>query len=77
MEKGANMFSSGGCGMRELYATKWMTQSVRMVCAYFQTEYLRMNWAKGAEWFHHTFADADSAINTMTWQNAGRSGIDQ
>ncbi len=64
-------------GMRELYATGWMTQSVRMVVASFLTEYLRVNWVKGCEWFHYTLVDADSAINPMMWQNAGRSGIDQ
>jgi len=64
-------------GMRELYATGWMTQSVRMVVALFLTEYLRVNWVKGCEWFHYTLVDADSAINAMMWQNAGRSGIDQ
>ncbi len=64
-------------GMRELYATGWMTQSVRMVVASFLTEYLRCDWKKGCEWFHYTLVDADSAINAMMWQNAGRSGIDQ
>lgn len=64
-------------GMRELYKTGWMTQSVRMVVASFLTEYLRVNWVKGCEWFHYTLVDADSAINAMMWQNAGRSGIDQ
>jgi deoxyribodipyrimidine photo-lyase len=59
-------------GMRELYATGWMTQSVRMVVASFLTEYLRVNWTKGCEWFHYTLVDADSAINAMMWQNAGR-----
>jgi len=54
-----------------------MTQSVRMVVASFLTEYLRVNWVKGCEWFHYTLVDADSAINSMMWQNAGRSGIDQ
>jgi deoxyribodipyrimidine photo-lyase len=64
-------------GMRELYATGWMTQSVRMVVASFLVEYLRVNWVKGCEWFHYTLVDADSAINAMMWQNAGKSGIDQ
>jgi len=64
-------------GMRELYTTGWMTQSVRMIVASFLTEYLRVNWTKGCEWFHYTLVDADSAINAMMWQNAGRSGIDQ
>jgi len=63
--------------MRELYATGWMTQSIRMVVASFLVEYLRVNWTRGAEWFHYTLVDADSAINAMMWQNAGRSGIDQ
>lgn len=64
-------------GMRELYHTGWMTQSIRMVVASFLTEYLRVNWVKGCEWFHYTLVDSDSAINAMMWQNAGRSGIDQ
>ena len=64
-------------GMRELYATGWMTQCVRMVVASFLTEYLRVNWVHGCEWFHYTLVDGDSAINAMMWQNAGRSGIDQ
>mmetsp|Transcript_12245 Transcript_12245/g.20173 ORF Transcript_12245/g.20173 Transcript_12245/m.20173 type:complete len:370 (+) Transcript_12245:215-1324(+) len=64
-------------GMRELWQTGWMTQSVRMVVASFLVEYLRVNWVRGAKWFHYTLVDADSAINSMMWQNAGRSGIDQ
>lgn len=31
-------------GMRELWATGWMQQSVRMVCAAFLTEYLNIPW---------------------------------
>lgn len=54
-----------------------MNQSVRMVVASFLVEYLRIDWVKGCEWFHYTLVDADSAINAMMWQNAGRSGIDQ
>jgi hypothetical protein len=45
--------------------------------ASFLVEYLRVNWVKGCEWFHYTLVDADSAINAMMWQNAGKSGIDQ
>ena len=50
---------------------------VRMVCASFLVEYLRVSWVDGAEWFADTLCDADPAINAMMWQNAGRSGIDQ
>lgn len=64
-------------GMRELYMTGWMTQSLRMVVASFLVEYLRVSWVEGCKWFHYTLADADSAINAMMWQNAGKCGIDQ
>ncbi|CAB9513237.1 Deoxyribodipyrimidine photo-lyase [Seminavis robusta] len=64
-------------GMRELYKTGWMTQTVRMVVASFLVEYLRVHWARGCEWFHYTLVDADTAINAMMWQNAGKCGIDQ
>lgn len=62
-------------GMRELWATGWMQQSVRMVAATFLTEYLSLPWSAGAAWFHDTLVDADLAINGMMWQNAGKSGL--
>jgi hypothetical protein len=33
--------------MRELWATGWMQQSVRMVCAAFLVEYLSLHWVHG------------------------------
>lgn len=72
-KKGRTGYPLVDAGMRELWATGWMTQSIRMVCASFLVEYLRVNWTRGAEWFHYTLVDADSAINSMMWQNAGRS----
>ena len=50
---------------------------MRMLCASFLVEYLGVSWVEGARWFHATLVDADVAINSMMWQNAGRSGIDQ
>ena len=64
-------------GMRQLRAEGWMPQTVRMVCASFLVEYLRVRWQDGMEHFHEELVDADSAINAMMWQNCGRSGIDQ
>ena len=64
-------------GMRELWQTGWMQQNARMCCALFLTEYLNISWAEGAAWFHDTLFDADLAINSMMWQNAGKSGLDQ
>lgn len=76
-KKGKTGYPIVDAGMRELYATGWMTQSIRMVTASFLVDYLRVSWIKGCEWFHYTLVDADSAINAMMWQNAGKSGIDQ
>jgi hypothetical protein len=63
--------------MRELWATGWVQQNMRMVSACFLTEYLNINWTEGARWYEDTLVDADLAINSMMWQNAGRSGADQ
>ena len=76
-KSGTTGFPMVDAGMRELYSTGWMHQSVRMVCAAFLTEFLNQHWRKGHDWFAHTLVDADVAINAMMWQNAGRSGIDQ
>ncbi|KAL3911791.1 MAG: hypothetical protein SGILL_007144, partial [Bacillariaceae sp.] len=75
--KGQTGFPIVDAGMRELYETGWMTQTIRMVVASFLVEYLRVNWTRGCEWFHYTLVDADHAINPMMWQNAGKSGVDQ
>mmetsp|Transcript_10509 Transcript_10509/g.17472 ORF Transcript_10509/g.17472 Transcript_10509/m.17472 type:complete len:693 (-) Transcript_10509:35-2113(-) len=76
-QRGMTGYPMVDAGMRELYLTGWMPQTVRMICASFLVEYLRVSWVDGEDWFHDTLCDADSAINAMMWQNAGRSGIDQ
>ena len=76
-QRGQTGYPMVDAGMRCLYATGWLHQSVRMVCASFLVEYLGVSWVHGARWFHETLVDADLAINSMMWQNAGRSGIDQ
>lgn len=63
--------------MRQLWATGWLQQSVRMVVACFLVEYLQLPWTAGAAWFHDTLVDADAAINSMSWQNAAACGLDQ
>jgi deoxyribodipyrimidine photo-lyase len=76
-QRGVTGYPIVDAGMRELWKTGWMCQSVRMVVASFLVEYLRCNWVEGEKWFFDTLVDSDSAINAMMWQNAGRSGIDQ
>lgn len=76
-QAGQTGFPLVDAGMRELWHTGYMHQNVRMVVACFLTEYLNYHWVHGARWFHDTLVDADLAINSMMWQNAGKSGLDQ
>jgi deoxyribodipyrimidine photo-lyase len=63
-------------GMRELWATGWMHNRVRMVAASFLVKHLRQPWLCGAEWFWDTLVDADLASNTLGWQWTAGCGAD-
>ncbi|MCF3648730.1 cryptochrome/photolyase family protein [Synoicihabitans lomoniglobus] len=63
-------------GMRELWATGWMHNRVRMVVASFLVKHLRLPWQRGAEWFWDTLVDADLASNTLGWQWSAGCGAD-
>ena len=76
-QKGQTGYPLVDAGMRQLWTTGWMQQNTRMAVACLLTEYLNTNWIHGAQWFHDTLVDADVAINSSMWQNAGKSGLDQ
>lgn len=63
-------------GMRELRATGWMHNRVRMVAASVLTKHLRMHWLHGARWFWDTLVDADLGNNTLGWQWVAGTGVD-
>ncbi|NBB79265.1 MAG: deoxyribodipyrimidine photo-lyase [Verrucomicrobia bacterium] len=63
-------------GMRELYATGWMHNRVRMVVSSFLVKHLLQDWREGARWFWDTLVDADLASNTLGWQWSGGCGAD-
>ncbi|MBA8883287.1 cryptochrome/photolyase family protein [Dokdonella fugitiva] len=63
-------------GMRELWATGWMHNRVRMLVASFLTKNLRQHWLHGARWFWDTLVDADLANNTQGWQWTAGTGAD-
>ncbi|GAA5072991.1 cryptochrome/photolyase family protein [Lysobacter panacisoli] len=63
-------------GMRELWATGWMHNRVRMVVASYLTKHLRYHWRHGARWFWDTLVDADLANNTLGWQWVAGTGAD-
>ena len=75
-QKGQTGFPLVDAGMRELWATGWMHNRVRMVVASFLIKDLLIHWLEGARWFWDTLVDADLANNTMGWQWCAGSGAD-
>lgn len=63
-------------GMRELYATGWMHNRVRMIVASYLIKNLLVPWQQGENWFRDTLVDADLASNAMGWQWTAGSGAD-
>jgi deoxyribodipyrimidine photo-lyase len=63
-------------GMRELWATGYMHNRVRMVVASYLVKNLRIDWREGARWFWDTLVDADLANNTQGWQWSAGCGAD-
>jgi hypothetical protein len=63
-------------GMRELWATGYLSNRVRLVVASFLTKHLRIDWRQGEAWFWDTLLDADAANNAAGWQWVFGSGAD-
>jgi deoxyribodipyrimidine photo-lyase len=63
-------------GMRQLWATGWMHNRVRMIAASFLVKHLLIDWRKGALWFWDTLVDADYGNNGQNWQWIAGTGID-
>jgi deoxyribodipyrimidine photo-lyase len=63
-------------GMRELWATGWMHNRVRMIAASFLVKNLLIDWRRGAQWFWDTLVDADLANNSASWQWVAGCGAD-
>jgi deoxyribodipyrimidine photo-lyase len=75
--RGRTGFPIIDAGMRELWATGWMHNRVRMLTASFLTKDLLIDWRSGARWFWDTLVDADLANNTYGWQWVAGCGTDQ
>ncbi len=63
-------------GMRQLWATGWQHNRVRMVTASFLIKHLMLDWRHGERWFWDTLVDADPASNAASWQWVAGSGAD-
>jgi len=62
--------------MRELWATGYMHNRVRLVAASFLVKNLLVDWRVGEQWFWDTLVDADEANNPGNWQWVAGSGAD-
>ena len=63
-------------GMRQLWATGWMHNRVRMIAASFLVKHLLVDWRRGAAWFWDTLVDADLGSNSLNWQWVAGTGSD-
>jgi len=63
-------------GMRELNATGFMHNRVRMIVASFLTKHLLIDWRLGEQYFAEKLLDYDLASNVGGWQWAASSGCD-
>ncbi|WP_099023514.1 cryptochrome/photolyase family protein [Mycolicibacterium palauense] len=63
-------------GMRQLRATGFMHNRVRMIAASFLVKDLHLPWQWGARWFLDQLVDGDMASNQHGWQWAAGCGTD-
>jgi deoxyribodipyrimidine photo-lyase len=63
-------------GMRELRATGFMHNRVRMITAMFLTKDLHLDWRLGEEYFMQMLVDGEIASNNGGWQWSAGTGAD-
>lgn len=64
-------------GMRQMNATGYMHNRVRMVCAQFLVKNLLINWKVGELYFATKLVDYDPAQNVGNWQWNASTGVDR
>ncbi|NLU92896.1 cryptochrome/photolyase family protein [Chitinophaga sp. Ak27] len=74
--KGETGYPIVDAGMRELNATGYMHNRVRMITASFLTKHLLIDWRWGEAYFAAKLLDYDLAANNGGWQWAAGSGCD-
>ncbi|MGZ6329935.1 MAG: FAD-binding domain-containing protein, partial [Parachlamydiaceae bacterium] len=74
--EGKTGFPIVDAGMRELNATGFMHNRVRMITASFLVKNLHINWQFGEKYFAQRLIDYDPAVNNGNWQWAASTGCD-
>lgn len=62
--------------MRQINATGWMHNRLRMIVASFLVKDLLLDWRRGEAYFAHHLIDFDQAANNGGWQWAASTGCD-
>ncbi|MEX0272922.1 MAG: deoxyribodipyrimidine photo-lyase [Flavobacteriaceae bacterium] len=75
-QKGETGFPLVDAGMRELNATGYMHNRVRMLTASFLCKHLLIDWRWGEAYFAEKLLDYEMASNVGNWQWAAGSGVD-
>jgi deoxyribodipyrimidine photo-lyase len=75
-QKGRTGYPIVDAGMRQLWATGWMHNRVRMIAASFLIKHLLIDWREGEQWFWDTLVDADYGSNSVNWQWTAGTGVD-
>lgn len=74
---GTTGFPLVDAGMRELNATGFMHNRVRMVVASFLVKDLHINWRWGERYFAQHLVDYDPSVNNGNWQWVSSTGADR
>ena len=74
--KGQTGYPIVDAGMRQLSATGWMHNRVRMITASFLVKHLLVDWRKGERYFRKMLIDGDVAQNCGNWQWVAGTGFD-
>ncbi len=75
-QQGKTGYPMVDAGMRQLLATGWMHNRVRMIVASFLVKDLHIEWQHGARWFEQHLTDFDVASNSHGWQWTAGCGTD-
>ena len=74
--EGATGFPIVDAGMRQLSATGFMHNRLRMITAMFLTKDLRIHWREGEAFFLRKLVDGEIASNNGGWQWSAGTGAD-
>ncbi|MFK3708283.1 deoxyribodipyrimidine photo-lyase [Klebsiella sp. NPDC088457] len=75
-QSGQSGFPIVDAAMRQLNATGWMHNRLRMIAASFLVKDLRIDWRAGERYFISQLIDGDLAANNGGWQWAASTGTD-